>query len=670
MANVQRLFEQEAVVLEKLGSHPQIPTLFSYFEEEGEFYLIQEYIEGTPLSAEMPLGERWKEEEVIELIAEILNLLEFVHSQDVIHRDIKPDNLIRRKFDRKLVLIDFGAVKQIRNSLGGEVSQSIGIGTQGYIPTEAAQGKPRKCSDLYSVGIVGIQALTGMLPIQFQEDEDGEVIWQSFAQVSPGFAEFLSKMVKHYFKLRYQSTTEALTALKQINQSSHSPTEVNGGSKGYLPTEAINPNPDNNPKPPQPIRGKDLEVDLRISEIEAKDGTEKQINFTRYIYVNNIPQSETLTETVKVPPNSQDRNIVKLSEKGHQGQYGGVNGDVCVRLLVYAESLPTPNPINKTIFFGGLGTALALVVGILAATGVIPIQFLSNNTQPKDNEETNIIPTNSPSPEITSTPTTSPEATIPPEEDLNNFKFLKGKFNNFQINDGTDKLQVTLWSKSNRLYYGGRTSQGSLCIDNTPQTSFEPTDQLRHVAEWRNGKYKYEVKWQPTDKDYIRVFVYLPSGALKYPNGQLLKLESGGVVDSNMSCNDFKNKKVAIPKKPQKIQLWMYSNIDSTCENYVPTKVWVSANSPATDMVGRILKKEKEKGGRMPMLKSYRVIISNSRVATVDFRISSQSQIRFSSFSSCERANLFGSLEETLTKNSQLNIREVIFTEDGIKEFM
>lgn len=58
LANVQRLFEQEAVVLEKLGSHSQIPTLFSYFEEEGEFYLVQEYVEGTPLSAEMPLGQK------------------------------------------------------------------------------------------------------------------------------------------------------------------------------------------------------------------------------------------------------------------------------------------------------------------------------------------------------------------------------------------------------------------------------------------------------------------------------------------------------------------------------------------------------------------------------------------------------------------------------------
>ncbi|MEH2104829.1 serine/threonine protein kinase [Nostoc sp.] len=214
----KRLFNSEAETLEKLGNHDQIPRLLAYFDENQEFYLVQEYIEGHTLAEELIPGKRWNESQVIQLLQEVLEILEFVHRQGVIHRDIKPDNIIRRASDNKLVLVDFGAVKQLRTQLvtvGGQPSATVVIGTPGYMPTEQGQGKPRPNSDIYSLGIIAIQALTGLQPTELQEDpETGEIIWRHSVTVNHQLAAVLSKMVRYHFKDRYQNATEALQACK------------------------------------------------------------------------------------------------------------------------------------------------------------------------------------------------------------------------------------------------------------------------------------------------------------------------------------------------------------------------------------------------------------------------------------------------------------------------
>jgi serine/threonine protein kinase len=241
LVTARRLFEGEAEMLEKLGKHDQIPQLLAHFERGGEFYLVQEFIDGLPLSAELPLGQRWSEAQVVALLKDILVVLEFIHGQGVIHRDIKPDNIVRRKQDGKLVLIDFGAVKQVRmqqTTAVGQVSVTVAIGTPGYMPTEQSSGKPRPSSDLYALGMVAIQALTGLLPSQLKEDEDGEAIWRDQAEVSDSLAMVLTTMTRHYFKHRYQSTLEVLQALKDLDSPGinrdYSPTQAASGS--YTPT--------------------------------------------------------------------------------------------------------------------------------------------------------------------------------------------------------------------------------------------------------------------------------------------------------------------------------------------------------------------------------------------------------------------------------------------------
>jgi serine/threonine protein kinase len=222
LTTARRLFTSEAETLEKLGHHDQIPRLLAYFEENQEFFLVQEFIAGYSLKAELLPGVRWTEEQVVQLLQQVLTILEFVHSYKVIHRDIKPDNIIRRQNDCKLVLIDFGAVKQIqtqlRTAVTGQIETTIAIGTPGYMSTEQGQGKPRPNSDIYSLGIIAIQALTGIHPRQLQEDPNtGEICWEHQADVSPCLASVLSKMVLYHFKERYQSATEVLEALRSLN---------------------------------------------------------------------------------------------------------------------------------------------------------------------------------------------------------------------------------------------------------------------------------------------------------------------------------------------------------------------------------------------------------------------------------------------------------------------
>ncbi|ABW30647.1 serine/threonine protein kinase [Acaryochloris marina] len=268
----RRLFRTEAEMLEKLGRHDQIPQLLAYFEDQKEFYLVQEFIQGQPLSDEMPLGQPLPEAQVLGIVQEILNVLHFVHYHQVIHRDIKPDNLIRRRADGHLVLIDFGAVKEIRTQIapaGQSVGYTVGIGTQGYMPGEQLSGRPRLNSDIYAVGMIGIKAMTGVEPIQLPFNEQtAEIQWRSLApQVSPRFAEILERMVRSQFNTRYPSVADVLQDLQLLSQpipAAIPPTEPVIHSGSIPPTAPIpNPTPTDlpatnvvSPKPvsPQPSR--------------------------------------------------------------------------------------------------------------------------------------------------------------------------------------------------------------------------------------------------------------------------------------------------------------------------------------------------------------------------------------------------------------------------------
>ncbi|MEE3719554.1 serine/threonine-protein kinase [Tumidithrix elongata RA019] len=217
----KKLFDREAQTLYKLGKHSQIPELLAHFEDGTEFYLVQELIEGIVLSQEIAPGKQSSESFVFWLLQEVLQVLSFVHQQNVIHRDIKPSNLIRRNSDGKIVLIDFGAVKEINIQAvdpAARTNSTIAIGSPGYMPDEQANGKPKFSSDIYATGMMCIQALTGVIPNQLSENtKTGEIIWRDrVPSISTELADFLDKMTRRHFAQRFETGTEALAALVDL----------------------------------------------------------------------------------------------------------------------------------------------------------------------------------------------------------------------------------------------------------------------------------------------------------------------------------------------------------------------------------------------------------------------------------------------------------------------
>ena len=217
----RRCFNTEAQVLYQLGIHDRIPRLLAHFEDNQEFYLAQEYIEGLPLTKELMEGKYWSENQVLFFLKEVLEVLAFVHQRQVIHRDLKPSNLIRRASDHRIVLIDFGAVKQVGVQTieleEGMTNLTISIGTQGYMPNEQLAGRPRFSSDIYALGILGIQALTGIHPRHLGEDLNGEIAWHQHApDLNLTFMQVLDQMVRYDFRERYPTAIEVLEALEPI----------------------------------------------------------------------------------------------------------------------------------------------------------------------------------------------------------------------------------------------------------------------------------------------------------------------------------------------------------------------------------------------------------------------------------------------------------------------
>lgn len=260
-------FNKEASALGCLGNHPCIPKLFAYFEENDHFYLVQEYIEGHQLKEELTPDTHWEEDRAIALLLEILEILKFVHKQNIIHRDITPSNLIRRTTDNKIVLIDFGAVKEISTFTAdstGKIFTSQAIGTSGYMSPEQSNGRTaHACNDIYSVGMIVIQALTGKHPTEFKNyDGAGEIIWHDSTcdrtplPVSDNFKNILDRMVRFHYINRYQSVTEVLQDLDDMRSPllpEPQPNSISSDATEVSPNPNLPPSqkPESGKTPPQ-----------------------------------------------------------------------------------------------------------------------------------------------------------------------------------------------------------------------------------------------------------------------------------------------------------------------------------------------------------------------------------------------------------------------------------
>lgn len=207
------LFKQEALLLERLGRHMQIPTLFGYFQADKLMYLVQEFVDGMDLSKELKAEGAYNQEKLLDLLNGLLPVLKFIHDQGVIHRDIKPANILRRS-DRQLVLIDFGAAKQKNDN---EDTGTM-IGSLEYVAPEQQMGRAGTSSDLYSLGVTCINLITGKQPSQVRDTFNDVWRWRenltNNVEIDDYVGDVINKLIAPAVNLRYQNAIDAIRDLE------------------------------------------------------------------------------------------------------------------------------------------------------------------------------------------------------------------------------------------------------------------------------------------------------------------------------------------------------------------------------------------------------------------------------------------------------------------------
>lgn len=222
-ANFHRRFQLEVRQLSVLGKHPQIPALLAVVDNDQGQFLVQEHVSGLnldQLAQQHPVDEAL----VRRVLTEILPVLQFVHNHQVIHRDVKPANIIAPDAPQPLSLVDFGASKYIYEQALLEKPGTV-IGSAGYVAPEQALGKASFASDLYSLGVTCLHLLTGQHPFDLYSVSDDAWIWKTFVQtpVSKRLARVLDRMVKRRLKERYQSANEVIADLRGVASAASSP---------------------------------------------------------------------------------------------------------------------------------------------------------------------------------------------------------------------------------------------------------------------------------------------------------------------------------------------------------------------------------------------------------------------------------------------------------------
>ncbi|MEM9137698.1 MAG: serine/threonine-protein kinase [Cyanobacteria bacterium P01_F01_bin.42] len=286
----RELFQREASTLGKVGNHPQLPRLLDYFEADKEFYLIQEYVAGSTLQQQVRRTGPFDEEQVKAMLVEVLPTLGYLHKQRVIHRDIKPSNIICRELDNKLVLIDFGAVKDqvsqvaMNNHDDQAEFTSFAVGTPGFAPPEQMAMRPIYASDVYSLGVTCLYLLTGKSPKDLNYNSTtGELDWRSFIQVSPGFTQLLEKMMAISVRDRFSGTEEVEAALAELkaSQSKGSPMPT-GRTRAAVGVNSVSsPNPTLGMPRLQQQASPTSRIAARIREQQQRLGGDSDMGMTR-----------------------------------------------------------------------------------------------------------------------------------------------------------------------------------------------------------------------------------------------------------------------------------------------------------------------------------------------------------------------------------------------------
>jgi eukaryotic-like serine/threonine-protein kinase len=217
-AKIERRFAEELLLLERLGYHDRIPQVWDHFEEQDEFYLVQEYIIGENLE-QILKQHKLELADAIELLENTMSILAFVHQHRVLHRNLKPSNLMFRQSDRAVILTDFGFLNDLKSVPHDSEDDTQPQTDNAYLPPEQIAGRPTTGSDLYALGMIIIEALSGIKPENLTRDRHtGAIVWQGMeVKLDRRLEKFLNKMTNLNVGQRYQSVEEALADLYKID---------------------------------------------------------------------------------------------------------------------------------------------------------------------------------------------------------------------------------------------------------------------------------------------------------------------------------------------------------------------------------------------------------------------------------------------------------------------
>jgi WD40 repeat protein len=380
MAKAVNLFEQEAQRLLELGEqHPQIPALLAYFEQDKRLYLVQQLIEGQDLWHELQEQGAFSEAQIIQLLQDLLPVLQFVHENQVIHRDIKPTNLVRRRQDQQLVLIDFGVSKQLTTT--SLSSTGMKAGTEGYAPIEQLRsGRAYPASDIYSLGVTCIHLLTDTPLEELFDPLTGQWCWRRILQqrgieISRSVGQILDKMVKEWVNERYQTAADILQDLQvgvsQVPALSQVPVRQ---LRWSYP----------NPKPSAPPTVTRTVSRPPVVDLAQNSAVESRRILTTWRQVHVLTGHSRFVNSVAVSPNSQiiasassDKTIQlwDLNTGNHLTTFTGHSDDVNSIAFSPDGQLLASSSLDRTIKLWQLATGRLMCTLVGHADWVLSVAF-------------------------------------------------------------------------------------------------------------------------------------------------------------------------------------------------------------------------------------------------------------------------------------------------------
>ena len=415
---VKDRFQREAAILEKLGeAHEQIPRLYAYFSEGDQFYLVEEWVEGDTLTQRVQREGPLSEQAVQNIVAGLLPAIAHVHSEGIVHRDIKPDNIILSAKDGKPVLIDFGAVKETMNTFinsQANSSHSIVVGTPGYMPAEQLAGRPLFASDIYAIGMSAIYALTGKLPQELDIDpSSGALQWRQHApNVSTEFANFLDCAIHMNVQSRFANVQAMQSILNnlRLNGMTAAPQPLPETRQSSQTIVSASPQSGSSPSPML-----NSDQNITVSPAYAYQGVESaqtQIVSPQTLD-QNMQHSGQFASAGAVPA------AVPSTAQSQSGQWknavivGGMIGfSVLLGALVVMERLPSAIGGSNNSDTAGESVEVDLdVAGEEEAT--TPTQTDGEQTSPQNNEANSTSQNNQPAPSTPAPVAQQPTATTP-----------------------------------------------------------------------------------------------------------------------------------------------------------------------------------------------------------------------------------------------------------------